>query len=188
MPEILNLFPKIFYISFSANYTINNIFKNKGNNNHVNEDDVSYNNNDQRIPLNIINNADDSPYERMDLSFGFLFFGKIYDSLYVNPNGALHFNNWVDCIYFCTNPFNTSLYYASTIGGIFGDLNPSSNFFKTNNLKTNITYYLSKSESYYDIYFKNIPYYGVDINKGTTSFRFILHKDGSVIILYENFR
>jgi hypothetical protein len=134
---------------------------------------------------------DDFPMQELKPSHTFFYYGQ-YRSLYINPNGAIHFDRNPPCCSggICSfgisdNPtsnnnggcnFNTS--YANLIGGFVTDLNPSYHsdaqiFYRMNPNMLSVWYY-------------NIPQFG---DNGPTpafayNFAILLSQNGNIQILY----
>lgn len=131
------------------------------------------------IILNSVLKADDSPFERIDLPWGFNFFGRTLFHMYVSPNGALHDSSkqpcQCGCFYEGAKGCNYDSSYMGLIAGFLTDLNPSASKPYGGNITFNVY------PSFIRIYYQNITIFGKLI---TNSFSIIIHSDSRVEIEY----
>jgi outer membrane protein assembly factor BamB len=163
---LANEYPNITYVSY-VGYLVNPSYLDEG----------------ATVVLSQTNEANDSPFTRIDLPFNFPVFGTTWNRVFVNPNGALHQTSALPCksgaFYGTVATGGTCQWFQNSyyglIAGFLADLNPYVSS------ASNITYRVTNEHLF--VNFHAIPFYNYGSGQ-TNSFSFELGSDGRVIIRY----
>lgn len=128
--------------------------------------------------LPLVSNADDAPFEQIDLPFSFPFFGEDIVRIYASPNGALHLDKYAPCGQSFASGDCDLEDYTGTVGLLVTDFD-----FSSSDL-SNVTVFTNDTEVHitYDTAFE----YGEDPATTARVFDFSasLFADGSVVLRY----
>ena len=131
-----------------------------------------------------VSDVDDYPLSKVDLPFLFQFYDENYKQIWVNPNGAIQFDDTNQCsntfmAYDCS--FHTA--YNNLIASLVTDLNPK----EFDDSK--IYYRKDPGNGFVDIMYKNIPLFQQSATP-TSSPRYTfltrLYSDGTIQIFYDD--
>jgi hypothetical protein len=137
--------------------------------------------------LSTVESTDDTPMEKVILPFSFPYFGRIYNRVFVNANGAVVLSNEVICENsenFCTMNSDGGTFFGS-IAGILIDLFPG---YSNNDVIAAVHMDAVNGQKKTEISFYHVPYFAHKHDQQYThvDMAFSLYSDGQVSLSYFN--